>query len=404
MPVLYNIGIQIMYLIILIRSFFSKKEREWLLVRKGWVKNLKSEIKNQNNIVWFHCASAGEFEQAIPLIKAYREKSPQHKILLTFFSISGFKMMETKKIDVDWTFNLPLDTESNAKLFLEITKPIKVFFIKYEFWFNYMKEIKERNIPIYFVSSLFRPNQLFFKNKWWGNQLKNVDHFFVQNQHSRELLLNLNINRVTVSGDTRFDRVYFRKKEERDLDKPIWLNNFLRKKQTIIAGSTWKKDEDILFEFIKSHSNFNFIIVPHDPERSLSVSKRFNAMLYSNEKRKEDRLSFQRNNMLVIDRLGLLFSLYKYASIAYIGGGFDKGIHNILEPACFGKPIIFGPNYKKFKEAYDLIELKGAESILDFSQLRDSIYRFQKFENKLTKDYMSNKCGATEKIIKEIVN
>ena len=313
-------------------------------------------------------------------------------------------MMNTKKVNVDWVFYLPLDTKSNAKLFLDITKPLKVVFIKYEFWFNYMNEIKQRNTPIYFVSALFRPSQLFFKNNWWGNQLKNVSHFFVQNQQSKELLLTININHVTVSGDTRFDRVYFREKEEVELDKPEWLNNFLRKKQTIIAGSTWKKDEDILFKYIKSNSDFNFIIVPHDTERSLSVSKRFSAMLYSNEKGKENQLSFQRNNILIIDKLGLLFSLYKYASIAYVGGGFNKGIHNILEPASFGKPIIFGPNYKKFKEAYDLIELKGAESILDFSQLSNSINRFQKFENKITKDYMSSKCGATEKIMEEITN
>ena len=234
-------------------------------------------------------------------------------------------------------------------------------------------------------------------------------HFFVQNQQSKELLLTLNINHVTVSGDTRFDRVYFRTKEERDLDKPIWLNNFLRKKQTIIAGSTWKKDEDILFEFIKSNSNFNFIIVPHDPERSISVSKRFNAMLYSYEKRKEDRLSFQRNNILVIDRLGLLFSLYKYASIVYIGGGFNKGIHNILEPASFGKPIIFGPNYKKFKEAIEILNEGAGKTIKKGSGFKEAIINYFNNDKNLVKSsraavkIINSHIGATKKILNHIV-
>jgi len=394
MSILYTIGIQLHIIVIHIAALFNAKAKLWVKGRKAIFQKLTEAIKENQDIVWFHCASLGEFEQGKPIIEGYKLKYPNHKILLTFFSPSGYEIR--KNYDgVDWVFYLPSDTKKNAIQFLSIINPIKVIFIKYEFWFNYMTELNKKNIPFYSVSSIFRREQYFFKYDWAAKQLNNVSHFFVQDKNSKELLQNIGFTNCTVAGDTRFDSVIAN--TQNSVSIPL-IEEFTKNKTTIICGSTWPQDEALLAKYIKGNPNYNYIIAPHEILQISLLQKQTNALLFS----KADNTNINNCNVLIIDSIGILSNIYKYGDLAYIGGGFGSGIHNILEAATFGLPLVFGPNYQKFKEANELIELGGAKSISNFSELEITILSSINFNKSIAKNYIKSNAGATEIIISNI--
>lgn len=394
MRIIYNISIWLYVIAIRISSLFKGKSRLWINGRKDIFKRIKDTIQNSSEIVWFHCASLGEFEQGKPIIKAYKLKHPKHKILLTFFSPSGFENKKETNI-ANWVFYLPIDTKANAKKFIDIVKPIKVIFVKYEFWFNYIYELKKQKIPFYSVSTIFRDGQSLLKYRWFNKQLKNVTHFFVQDKKSKEILNNIGINNITISGDTRFDSVIANAKNPISIQL---IELFSKNKNTIICGSTWPKDEILLMTYIKKHPENNYILVPHETEYISKLQTQTNGLLYSHAN-KENILN---TNLIIIDSVGLLHNIYQYGNIAYIGGGFGKGIHNILEAVVFGLPVIFGPNYQKFNEANQLIKKRGAVAISNYRELKSAIYRLNDFDKSIALNYINDNSGATNRILKLI--
>jgi len=395
MSILYNIIIQISIIAIHIAALFNAKAKLWIKGRKTIFQKLTEAIKEDQDIVWFHCASLGEFEQGKPIIEGYKLKYPNHKILLTFFSPSGYEIRKNYDV-VDWVFYLPADTKKNAKQFISIVNPIKVIFIKYEFWFNYMAELNKKNIPFYSVSSIFRKEQSFFKYDWFAKQLNNVSHFFVQDQNSKELLKNIGFSNCTVAGDTRFDSVISNTQNSISISL---VEKFSENKTTIICGSTWPKDEALLVKYIKKNPNYNYIIAPHEMQHISALKNQTNALLFS----KANNTNISDINVLIIDSIGILSNVYKYGDLAYIGGGFGSGIHNILEAVTFGLPVVFGPNYQKFKEANELIELEGAISISNFKELTSAIDYFNTFDKSIAINYTQENSGATKKILNLII-
>lgn len=391
---LYNINIRLYVLIIRIVSLFKPKAKLWIKGRKNIFQKLKTAIFNEKNIVWFHCASLGEFEQGKPIIEAYKVKHPTHKILLTFFSSSGYEIRKNTPL-ADFVFYLPADTKENAKHFIEIIKPIKAIFIKYEFWLNYMAECNKQNIPFYSVSSIFRNEQIFFKNKWFAKQLKHITHFFVQDKTSAELLKTIGFSNTTISGDTRFDRVKANGISAKEI--PL-IAAFCKTQTTVICGSTWPKDEALLSQFIKDNPQYNYIIAPHEMHNISQLQKQTKAQLFSIANAE----NINSKNVLIIDSIGMLSHIYQYGNMAYIGGGFGAGIHNILEAVAFGLPVIFGPNYKNFKEAKELTALKGAISINNYTELTAAIGSFQNYNNTIASNYILDNCGATNIIVDRI--
>jgi len=391
---LYNISIQLYVIAIRFAALFNAKAKLWIKGRKAIFQKIEEVTKGERNIVWFHCASLGEFEQGKPIIEGYKQKYPSHKILLTFFSPSGFEIRKNTPL-ADFVSYLPADTKSNAKKFISIVKPIKVIFIKYEFWFNYMAELKKQNISFYSVSAIFRAEQAFFKYKWWAEQLKNVTHFFVQDKNSAELLKSVGFKNTTISGDSRFDSVLSTTQNPKSF--PL-IKQFCKTKPTIIYGSTWLKDETLLSQFIKENPQYNYIIAPHEMHHISHLQKQTGAQLFSTSNTE----NINSNNVLIMDSIGILSSIYQYANIAYIGGGFGSGIHNILEAVTFGLPVIFGPNYQKFNEATKLIALGGAKSISNYTELTLAIDSFANFDQTIATNYIKNSSGATEKILESL--
>ena len=394
MSILYNISIQLYVIAIRFAALFNTKAKLWIKGRKAIFQKIEEVTKGEQNIVWFHCASLGEFEQGKPIIEGYKQKYPSHKILLTFFSPSGFEIRKNYE-GVDWVFYLPADTKSNAKKFISIIKPIKVVFIKYEFWFNYMAELKKQNISFYSVSAIFRKEQFFFKYNWFAKQLQHVTHFFVQDKTSADLLKSIGLTNHTISGDSRFDSVLSTTQNPKSF--PL-IKQFCKTKPTIICGSTWLKDETLLSQFIKENPQYNYIIAPHEMHHISHLQKQTGAHLFSISNTE----NINSNNVLIIDNIGILSSIYQYANIAYIGGGFGSGIHNILEAITFGLPVIFGPNYQKFNEATELIALGGAKSINNYNELTLAIDSFANFDQKIATNYIKNSSGATETILESL--
>ena len=395
MNLIYNIGIAIYGLLIWINSFFNSKAKLWVEGRKNIFKDLEATFINADNVVWFHCSSLGEFEQGKPLIKSYKEKYPNHKILLTFFSPSGYEIAKNYTY-ADWIYYLPLDSGRNSNKFIQITSPIKAIFIKYDFWFNYLNALAQNNTPIYFVSSIFRKNQLLLKSKWAVSQLKKVNHFFVQNIDSKKYLNNIGIQNITISGDTRFDQVKENTINEQNFAS---IKKFINKSKTIIIGSSWPGDENIILPYIKKYPEYKYIIAPHEINKIDLLIKRTNGIKYSDI----DKLNDEAKNILIIDSIWLLSQLYKYADVAYIGGGFGKGIHNTLEAIVFGIPVIFGPNYHKSQEAKKMIELGIGKSIKSTNELEDiANYWLHNNIKSQCLDFISKNIGATKKILQEI--
>jgi len=401
MELLYLITIKLYGIAITMAAPFNGKARSWVKGRRNWEQTIKNALQPGERRIMFHCSSLGEFEQGRPLLAALRKELPNHKIILTFFSPSGYTIRQNEPL-ADYVFYLPLDGPLNSKKFLTITAPEMVFFVKYDFWHYYIKYCKLNKIPVYFISSVFRQSQLYFK--WYGvffnNMLRRVTHFFVQNQSSLELLYNNSIPQVTVTGDTRFDRVFENSLKASALPE---IEHLRGTGKMFVAGSTWPADEQHLAKLYSVHKNeFRFIIVPHEVhEQAINKTTSLfpGAIRYSKWDKKSD------TRALIIDRIGMLSALYKYADIAYIGGGFGKGIHNILEAAVFGPPILFGPVYKKFREANDLIRWKGAFTYKSFKELDMLVSDLSNDEQRLAKikeinmNYIAGNKGATDLII-----
>ena len=403
----YNIFILLYKITLWCLSLFNNKAKDIVKNQKNLIQKIQSSTNGEENIVWFHAASLGEFEQGKSVIKIYKQKNPNHKILLSFYSPSGYNNMKNSEL-ADWVFYLPHDTRENAKFIAKNIKPLKVIFIKYEFWFNYIREMKKENIPVYFIASIFRKEQYFFKfyGKWFARQLQKVSYFFVQNTESEKLLKSIDINNVKVIGDSRFETVLDNAREE--YTNRI-IQEFCKNSKILIAGSTWKNDLNLFEIFDELHLLFDLldykiIIAPHELDhlgkiQGIGKKAKLNSVLLSNCKI-SDCNNF---DILIIDEIGILSKIYRYADIAYIGGGFGKGIHNCLEAAVYNIPIVFGPNYHKFQEAKDLIYLGIARSINNSEEFIDSIDHFEKLDIKqISKNYFKNKIGVAEIITQHI--
>ena len=410
---IYNIISIIASQIVKILAFFSPKMKLFVDGRKDVFSTLQSKISPTDKTIWFHAASLGEYEQGLPVIEKVKIKYPSHKIIVTFFSPSGYEVRKNNTV-ADVTVYLPLDTKSNAKEFIKLAHPEMVFFIKYEFWPNYLNELKKQEIKTYLISGIFRENQMFFK--WYGsfyrNALKTFDYFFVQNEKSKKLIQSIGFTNVKISGDTRFDRVVAILERDNSLD---FIEEFKDNKTTIVIGSSWPKDESLLIDYINNSSeNVKFIIAPHNIKqeqidslyKQIKISK-FKYSDYSIETlRKPNLKNYQ---VFIIDTIGILTKIYSYGDIAYVGGGFgNPGVHNILEPATFGLPIVIGPNYSHFVEATALVNIEGCISISNAIELKETFdLLLQNEDERIEKGHICstfvqmNK-GATDKIINHL--
>ena len=405
---IYNLIVLLASQALTIFSRFSPKLKLFVAGRKSVFSTLLDEIKSTDKTIWFHAASLGEYEQGLPVMEAVKQRHPNHKIILTFFSPSGYEVRKNNTV-ADVTVYLPLDTISNAKQFVQLVHPEMVFFIKYEYWPNYLNELKKHEIKTYLISGIFRENQAFFK--WYGgfyrNALKTFDYFFVQNEGSKILLNRLGFTNVKVSGDTRFDRVVAILDRDNSLD---FIEQFTNNTPTIVIGSSWPKDEELLINYINTCAdNVKFIIAPHNikPDQLLQLKSgiRKKTILFS-EKEPVDVSNF---DVFIIDTVGILTKIYSYADIAYVGGGYgNPGVHNILEPATFGIPVVIGPNYDHFSEATALVNLGGCISIQNQTQLNEAFdLLLQNEDERLEKGHICstfvqmNK-GATQTIITHI--
>lgn len=405
---MYQIFISLYLLGVAIASLFSKKVKKMWAGERQAIRILKEKMVPGARYIWFHAASLGEFEQGRPLIERIREQYPEYKILLTFFSPSGYEVRKNYE-GADIICYLPLDTMRNARRFLRTVRPVMAFFIKYEFWYNYLHILKHRNIPTYSVSSIFRPEQVFFR--WYGRGyaqvLKCFTHFFVQNEESKVLLSRLNINDVSVVGDTRFDRVLQIRDASRQL--PLVEQFVGNATKVFIAGSSWLPDEEIFIPYFQKHSDWKLIVAPHViGEDHLS---QINGLLEGKKVVRytmADARQVADADVLIIDCFGLLSSIYHYATVAYVGGGFGVGIHNVLEAAVWNIPVVFGPNNQRFQEAQGLLKAKGGFEITDHQTFAELM---QKFENDSAftavsgnnaGGYVSRCAGATSRILSDI--
>lgn len=405
---IYNIISIIASQIVKLLALFSPKMKLFVEGRQTVFSTLRNKINSSDKIIWFHAASLGEYEQGLPVIEKIKKQYPNHKIIITFFSPSGYEVRKDNTV-ADVTVYLPLDTKSNAKQFLDLAHPEMVFFIKYEFWPNYLNELKKQNIKTYLISGIFRENQAFFK--WYGSfykdALKTFDYFFVQNEKSKKLIQSIGFNNVKISGDTRFDRVVAILERDNSLD---FVEEFKNNTITIVIGSSWPKDESILIEYInQSSENVKFIIAPHNIKKeqiaNLTSLIKKPTVLFSEKEGKK----LSEYQVFIIDTIGILTKIYFYGDIAYVGGGFGKpGVHNILEPATFGLPIVIGPNYSHFAEATALVNMGGCNSISNSSQLKEAFdLLLQNEDERVEKGHVCstfvemNK-GATNRIINHL--
>ncbi len=404
----YNIFLLLYNLSVRIASLFNPKARKWVEGRKNIFKRLEQEIGSGsgNCIIWIHCASLGEFEQGRPVLEGLKAIAPDHKILLTFFSPSGYEVQKNYK-GADWIFYLPMDGSRRSNRFLEIVKPELVIFVKYEFWYHYLKSVHKRSIPLLLVSAHFRDGQPFFK--WYGGlhrrMLSFFDRVFVQDARSAKLLESIHLkNPVMISGDTRFDRVA----EIAEKFQPIpFIREFAGSSRLFVAGSTWWDDEEMLYKVWKESRTacIKLIIAPHElgEQHLRQIEEKFEgAIRYSRFKPEKDGNAA----VLIIDNIGMLSRLYRYAHVAYVGGGFTpSGIHNILEAAVFGKPVIFGPNYSDYREAMELLNEGGAWSVDDSTKLSEILESLIKSEEKYraagktAEEYVRKNKGATRTIL-----
>lgn len=406
---LYNLLVIIAGFFLRIAALWSKKLKLFVDGRKTVFQTLQREIAHNDKTIWFHAASLGEYEQGLPVMEKVREKYPKHKIILTFFSPSGYEVRKNNTT-ADVTVYLPLDTAANAKKFLKLAHPDLVFFIKYEYWPNYLNQLKKAKTPTFLISGIFRQQQMFFK--WYGgfyrSALDTFTHFFVQNAASKDLLGQLGKTNVTVSGDTRFDRVAAILEKDNTLD---FIASFKNNLTTVVVGSSWPKDEELLTAYINASSGVKFIIAPHNIKeaqiQSLRNSISKTTVLFS----EKDGKTLADFDVFIIDTIGILTKIYSYADVAYVGGGFgNPGVHNILEPATFGVPIVIGPNYSHFAEATALVHAGGCVSIANQKQLDDILQLLLRNEDErhekghICSTFVEMNKGATPTILKHLTD
>jgi 3-deoxy-D-manno-octulosonic-acid transferase len=403
MKFLYNLIVFKVSILLRIVALFNNKIKLFVDGRKEVFKQI--EVLRNQNTIWFHAASLGEFEQARPIIEEVKNNYKNYKILVTFFSPSGYEIRKNYNL-ADVICYLPLDSKSNAKKFVEIVNPKLAIFVKYEFWPNFLKELKNKNSTTILISGILREKQVFFK--WYGqfmrNALNSFDHFFVQDKNSKKLLESINFKNVTIAGDTRFDRVSRILTQDNSID---FIDEFKENKYTIVAGSTWIQDEELIVDYINTHASAEekFIIAPHnikaDAILELQNSIEKATILYS-KKENKDLTNYQ---VFIIDTIGILTKIYAAADIAYVGGGLKTGLHNILEPATFGIPVVIGNKYDKFKEAVDLVAAKGCISISNQQEFTEILLKlktdpdFRKESGAINSNYIQENLGATKKIM-----
>ena len=402
----YNLAISLYEFAAKVAALFSSNPAKMSEGQKRAFMYLLNNLDPYDKHIWVHAASLGEFEQGRPLIERIRKDYPKYKIVLTFFSPSGYEVRKDYK-GADYVCYLPFDTPDNAMMFVRIVKPVVAYFIKYEFWRNYLRELHKNDVPAYSISSIFRPNQIFFR--WYGKSYREVlhcfDHFFVQNEESKKLLFSAGVTFSTVVGDTRFDRVL----DIQAAAQPLPLvERFKGDALTLVAGSSWGPDEDIIISYFNAHPEMKLVIAPHvvsDSHLKEIESKLKRPFVRYTQATEE---SVQQADCLIIDCYGLLSSIYRYGEISYVGGGFGVGIHNVLEAAVYGIPVIFGPNNKKFREAQHLLANKGGFEIHgydDFEQLMNKFLTdeaYLKQSGKAAGDYVKGNAGAMELILKNI--
>jgi 3-deoxy-D-manno-octulosonic-acid transferase len=414
---LYRIGIALFGLLMRLAALWHPKARLWVLGRKGLLAHIAAELPDGKPSAWFHFASLGEFEQGRPVLEGLRKRRPDLQLIVTFFSPSGYEIRKNYA-GADHVFYLPEDNPSNAVEFIRLIKPELAIFTKYEYWYFFFRELHRQSIPLYLISSIFRPDQVFFK--WYGSlhrrMLGFVKHFFVQNEESKTLLAQLGHQNITVAGDTRFDRVMELSKHPKKIKE---VADFCWDAPVLVAGSTWPEDEVLLAELLQKYPDWKLIIAPHEVDEAhiQELMKRFpegQAIRYSelvsqNSKVNNPATRNLQPSTLIVDTIGLLSSLYAYGDVAYIGGGFGKGIHNTLEAVAYGIPVVFGPKYEKFQEAKDLIQEKAGFSIANaaslgqvFSNLQEEIQR--KAAGRAAGNYVQSRVGATKLILQHILS
>jgi 3-deoxy-D-manno-octulosonic-acid transferase len=408
MEALYRFALFLYLQSIRIAAFFNEKAARWIDGRIGWEEQMRMKMSDwKDPVVWMHCASLGEFEQGRTVLEEIRKEYPQYKTVLTFFSPSGYEVLKNTKL-ADAVFYLPPDSPANSKLFIDILKPCMAIFVKYEFWHYYALQLHQRKIPFYCVSAIFRPSQVFFSpiGAFFKKMLLRYNHIFVQDQDSLSLLYKHGITKVTVAGDTRFDRVWQNRENPSDL--PLLETFCSQDQQVMVAGSTWPQDEHLLFEALKAVNDLRVVIAPHELNASHleEIAHRFGSMavFYS----KADEHSAANKRVLVIDNIGMLSRLYRFGQFTYVGGGFGAGIHNTLEAAVYGKPVIFGPRYDKFREAKALVKNRIGYPFTKSSELIRIVRKFQSDPASLrqisdvAERYMQQQRGATGIIMSHI--
>ena len=409
MHFLYNLAIRSAENLLPLAGRYSEKLRIFHDGRKGLFEQLAFEISPTDKTIWFHAASLGEYEQAVPVIQEVRKIFPSHKVVLSFFSPSGYEVKKNSSL-ADVVTYLPLDTKENANRFLDLVHPDWTLFVKYEFWPNFLKELKKRKMRSLLISGAFREDQLFFKSygKWMRKYLEAFEYFFLQNGNSKKLLYQIGFENSAVSGDTRFDRVSAQPEQDNQLD---FIEEFVGDKLCIVAGSTWPEDEELLVDFInKCPDNVKFVIAPHaikaEKIQHFQDSLQVKTILYS----EKDKNRYGDSKVFIIDTVGLLSRIYSYANIAYVGGAAgDTGLHNILEPAAFRVPIIIGKNYSKFPEAEELRNSGGLIPVQNKSEAEEVLARLvdndeeRKRMGFLSSNYIQKNKGATQMISKYLL-
>ena len=388
-----------------IAANFNTKARKLVQGERNAFEHIAQNINKNASYIWFHAASLGEFEQGRPIIEKIKTEQPEKKIILTFFSPSGYEVR--KNYDhADIVSYLPFATKKNARKFVELVRPEKAIFIKYEFWANYLTALNENQTPTYIIASIFNPKQVFFK--WYGKSYRKClnlfTHLFVQNESSVQLLAKYNIKNTTICGDPRFDRM---KTVSEGASSNELIEQFIEKSPVLIAGSSWGADEELLVRYHRERGNFKLILVPHEihPEHLQAISQLTDGKMLRYTQANEQNINSQ--NCLVIDTMGMLSSLYKYATLAYVGGGFGKGIHNTVEAAIYGIPVVFGPKYDKFREAHDLITCQGGFSIKNYEELSDTLdklFENPKYYGANAQNYVNGELGASQIIYDAIMN
>ena len=408
---MYNVAISIYAFFLRLITPFHKKVKLMVEGHVDTYEILKSKVDTTSKYVWFHVASLGEYEQALPMIEIIRKEKPTYKILLTFFSPSGYEVQKNNKL-VDIVCYLPFDTKRNVKRFLDLAQPDIAIFVKYEFWYNFIHELYKREIPVYLISAIFRPNQLFFKP--WGNVFKKILHYytqlFVQDKKSEQLLKEQGLKNVTVMGDTRMDRVIKIKDDALDLPLVDKFTTLRNNQSVLVAGSSWPEDESLLINYFNKHAYLKLIVAPHliNEEHLKQIESKLKRPFIRYSQAQVGDVNILNYDCLIIDNFGLLSSIYRYGQIAYIGGGFGAGIHNLPEAAVYGIPVIFGPNHKKFLEAKELLKSGGGFTISDEPELNKVLKDFVtspedlEIAGEAAANYIYKSAGATQKIVGKI--